>query len=93
MTETTELQQTQKLERQKCVGHGHVMPSDLGDSPRSTTYYLCTRNCSPNSFFFNVLIFKMAVWVQISDIWKQLSKVPGYNKCPICYECEILFSS
>lgn len=38
MTETTEVQQTQKLERQKCVGHGHVIPSDLGDSTRSIAY-------------------------------------------------------
>lgn len=36
MMETTELQQTQKPERQDCGGQGHFMPSDLDDRPSST---------------------------------------------------------
>lgn len=84
MTETTELQQTQKPERQERVGHGHFMPSDPGDSPSSTAYSVHTCNYSSNSFFSNILILKMAMWIQINDIYKELNVVSGHNKCPTC---------
>ena len=45
------------------------------------------------SLFSKDLIFKMVVWMQINDMCKELSIVPGHNKCPICYWWETFLSS
>lgn len=65
-------------------------PSDLGDS-LSSILTSCAHATFLQVFLCNVLIFKMARWVQVYDTCREVSVVPRHDECPNATNEKLVF--